>query len=63
MYRATGSLPRVVGRAGAEARLVADDTRIPPDLLRALRMPEEVRVVAFLPHEHEVRRGHELGDE
>src|SRR5919198_1618885 len=56
-------LPRVVRGAGAERRLVPDDARVAADLLRALRVPEKVRVVALLPHEDEVRGGHEVGDE
>src|SRR5207237_103078 len=46
-----------------ERELVAYDPRVASDLLRALRMPEEVRVVALLPDQHEMSRGHEVGDE
>ena len=63
VHRPPGRLPRVVRRARPERRLVRDDPRVPADLLRALRVPEEVRVVALLPDEHEVGRGHEHGDE
>ena len=63
VHRASRGLPRVVRRARPEAGLVADDPRIPPYLLCALRVPEEVRVVAFLPDENEMGRGHEVGDE
>ena len=37
--------------------------RVPPDLEGALCVPEQVRVVALLPDEHEVGGGHEVGDE
>src|SRR5207302_1373857 len=40
-----------------------DDARVPARLLRPLRVPEEIRVVALLPDQHEVGRGHEVGDE
>ena len=58
-----GGLPRVVRGARAELRLVDDDARVPPDLLGALGMPEQVRVVAALPDEDEVGRRHEVRDE
>jgi predicted acylesterase/phospholipase RssA len=61
--RPTGGFPRVVRGARAEARLVADDPWVSPHFLRALCVPEEVRVVALLPDEHEVCGGHEVGDE
>ena len=50
-------------RRSARARRVRDDPRVAADLDRPLRMPEEVRVVALLPDEHEVRGGHVLGHE
>jgi hypothetical protein len=37
--------------------------RVAADLLRAFRVPEEVRVVALLPDEDQMRGGHELRDE
>src|SRR5207302_724859 len=43
-----GGLPRVVRGAGAERLLVPDDARVPADVLRPLRVPEQVRVVALL---------------
>ena len=58
-----GGLPRVVRGARPEAVLVRDDARVAADLLRALRVPEQVRVVALLPDEDEMRGGHEVGDE
>src|SRR6185437_2849841 len=39
-----------------------DDPRVATDFLCALCMPQEIRVVAFLPHEHEMRGRHALGD-
>src|SRR5829696_9654805 len=63
MHRPPRRLPRVIRRAGTERPLVVDDRRVATDLLRALRMAEEVRVVAFLPDEDEVHGRHEEGDE
>ena len=60
---AAGRLPGVVRGARAELPLVRDDPRVAPHVLRALRVPEQVRVVALLPDEDQVRGGHELGDE
>src|SRR5687768_9552658 len=57
-----GGLPRVVRRARAEAPLVGDDPRVAADLLRTLCVPEQVRVVALLPDEDQVRRRHVVGD-
>src|SRR5581483_1550862 len=62
VHRTAGGLPGVVRGARAEGRLVDDDARVAADLLGALRVPEQVGVVALLPHEHEVRRRHEAGD-
>src|SRR6185436_2179401 len=59
---AAGGLPRVVRGARAERGLVRDDARVAADGLRAACMPEEVRVVALLPDEDQVRSGHVLGD-
>src|SRR6185436_6769779 len=55
--------PRVVRRARPVLGRVLLDARVPPDLLRALRVVEEIRIVALLPDEDQVRRGHEVGDE
>ena len=55
--------PRVVRRAGAERGLVRHDARIAPDLLRTPGVTQQVRVVALLPDEDQVRGRHELGDE
>jgi hypothetical protein len=63
VHRPTGGLPRIVRGAGAEARLVRDDAWVAADLLRTLCVTKEIRVVALLPHEHEMRSRHELGDE
>src|SRR5207302_3234519 len=63
VHRASRRLPGVVGGIRAESRLVGDDVRIATDLLRALRVPQEVRVVTLLPDEDEMRGGHEVGDE
>ena len=61
--RTAGRLPQVVRGARAERGLVLDDARVAADLLRPLGVAEQVRVVALLPDEDEVRGGHELGDE
>src|SRR5215213_126682 len=58
-----GRLPRVVGRARTERRFVRLDARVTADFLRALRMMEEVRIVALLPDEYEMRGSHEVGNE
>ena len=58
---APGRLPDVVRGARAERRPVLDHARVPADLLRALRMAQEVRVVALLPDEDQMSGGHELG--
>ena len=63
VHGATGCLPRVVGGTRPEAGLVPDDPRVPTYFLRTLCMPEQVRIVALLPDEHEVCRGHEVRDE
>ena len=63
MHRPARSLPGVVGRARAERWLIGGYAWVAAHFHGALRVPEEVRVVAFLPDEHEVRSGHELGDE
>ena len=55
--------PRRSTRRSARSRARRNDARVAADLHRALRVPEEVRVVPFLPHEHEVGRGHEDRDE
>ena len=39
------------------------DPWVAPDFLRALRVPEQVRVVPLLPDEHEMRSRHVIGDE
>src|SRR5439155_24977740 len=62
-YGPTGRVPRVVGGAGTEHRLVTDHMRVPADLLRPPGVPEQVRVVSLLPDEDQVRGGHELRDE
>src|SRR5205823_5125131 len=54
---------RVVRRARPVAGLVRDDAWIATDLLRARGRAQKVRIVALLPHEHEVRGSHELRDE
>ena len=36
---------------------------VPSDFLGALRVPEQIRVVALLPDQNEMRRRHEVGDE
>src|SRR5207253_1918486 len=61
--RTTRGLPRVVRRARPVRRRVGHDARVAADLEGAPRVPEQVRVVALLPDEDQVRRGHELGDE
>ena len=61
--RAAGRLPRVVRRARPEAGVVGDDPRVASDLHRARGVAEQVRVVALLPDEHEMRRGHEDRDD
>jgi predicted acylesterase/phospholipase RssA len=63
VHRASGRLPGVVGRARPEPGLIPDDPGISAYLLGALRVPEQVRIVAFLPHEHEMRGRHEVGHE
>src|SRR5439155_17947917 len=63
VYRAACRLPRVVGGTGAEGRLVADHPRVATDLLRALGMPQQVRIVTLFPDQHEMRSRHEVGDE
>src|SRR4029079_13123560 len=63
VHGAAGRLPRVVRGARPEAVLVRDDPRVAADLLRALGVPEQVRVVALLPDEDEVGGGHEVGHE
>ena len=63
VHRPAGGLPGVVRGARPERPLVGDDARVAPDLLRALGVAEEVRVVPLLPDEDQVRGGHELGDE
>jgi hypothetical protein len=63
VHGAAGRLPRVVRGARTERRLVLGDTRIASDLFRALRVPEEIRIVALHPHENEVCGGHEVRDE
>src|SRR5207237_10528762 len=60
VHRATRRLPRVVRRARPEGRLVRHDARVAPDLFRPARMTKQVRVVALLPHEDEMRGRHEL---
>ena len=50
-------------RRSARSRSRRDDPRVAADLHRALRVPEQVRIVALLPDEDEVRRGHEVGHE
>ena len=63
VHRPARRFPRVVRRARPERALVGDGPRIPADLLGALGVAQQVRVVALLPHEDEVCGGHELCDE
>ena len=63
VYGPAGGFPGVVRGARPETGLVLDDARVPADLLRALGVAQQVRVVALLPDEDQMRRGHELGDE
>src|ERR687896_2760042 len=55
--------PGVVGGARPERRLVLDDMRVAPDLLRSLGVPQQVGIVALLPDEHEMRGRHEVRHE
>src|SRR4029079_8606298 len=59
VHRPACRFPRVVRRAGAEVDLVGDDPRVAADLLRALGVAQEVRVVLLLPDENEGRCRHE----
>src|SRR5207244_12642689 len=63
LRRPSVRLPPVLGRARPECRLIRDDARVAPDLFRASGVAQQIRVVALLPDEHEVRCGHELRDE
>ena len=63
VHGAAGRLPRVVRRARPELWPVVDDARVPTHFLCALRMSEQVRIVAQLPHEDQVHRGHVVRDE
>src|SRR4029077_9244588 len=63
VHRPARRLPRVVRSTRAEPHLVRDYPRVEADLLRTLRVAEEVRVVLLLPDEHEVGRRHELRHE
>src|SRR5439155_26446719 len=63
MNRPPRRLPRVVRRARPVRGRVGNDSRIAPDLLGSARMTEQVRIVALLPHEDQMRSGHELGHE
>ena len=63
VHRAAGGDPRVVRGARAVLGAVAGDARVAADVARARGVTQEVRVVVLLPHEDQVRRGHELGDE
>jgi len=63
VHRTAGGDPGVVRGAGAELALVADHAGVAPDVPGTSSVPQQVRIVQFLPHEDEVRRRHELGDE
>src|SRR4029077_16597605 len=63
VHGTAGGLPGVVRGARTEPGLVRNHARIAPDLFRARGVAQQVRVVALLPDEHEVRRGHEVGHE
>src|SRR5206468_10792268 len=61
VHRAAGGFPGVIGSARAEGRLIGDHAWVASHLLRALRMPKQVRVVPVLPDEDEMHGRHEHG--
>src|SRR5207253_11461328 len=63
VHRPARGLPRVVRGARPVLGDVVDDARVAADVLRALRVVEQVRIVALLPDEDQMRGRHEDRDE